>query len=177
MPPRSAAQSAPARPRIPPELSALAKRIREKGGGLARRGGTAAARAAWDEKHTIAALVTGGALGYAERQNMQIPTIPALGRDGTVAVAAFFAGRAMKSKTLSHIATGAGACAMKDMVRSSSFFGSPAAAPAPQGAPQGSSTPVAGAGVDPQQWAAFQAWQRSQGHQQPARPAAVGGWL
>ena len=75
---------------------------------LARRGSSAAAGAAREEAHTIAAVVASAALGYAERENMldSVPHVTALGVAGTLGVAAWAAGRFMRSKVASHVATG-----------------------------------------------------------------------
>ena len=83
---------------------------------VAGRVGGAVARAALDEKHTIAALVTAAALGYAKKEDMDIPHIDALGVPGTVGAALWLAGRMMKSRTLSHAATGALAIAVHNFV-------------------------------------------------------------
>lgn len=68
--------------------------------------GRAALHRAQQEKHTIGAVLAGAALGYAERQQMTLPHISALGVAGTYGVAAWFGARHMRSRTLSHVATG-----------------------------------------------------------------------
>lgn len=86
---------------------------------VARRVGGAAARAAWDEKHTLVALVAAGALGYAQKENMDLPAIEALGVPATYALAAFVGSKVTKSKMLSHVATGLACVAVNDWVRGS----------------------------------------------------------
>ena len=73
---------------------------------LARRGLSAAARAAQSEKHTITALAAAGGLGFAKRMGVTLPKVEALGTAGTYGAAAWLAARFMKSRTLSHVATG-----------------------------------------------------------------------
>lgn len=84
---------------------------------VARRVGGAAARAAWDEKHTLVALAAAGALGYAQKENMELPHIEAIGMPATYAAAAFLGARMFKSKTLAHVATGLACVAVNDYVR------------------------------------------------------------
>jgi len=75
---------------------------------LAGRGASAAAVAAREESHTIAAVLASALLGYAERENMleSVPSIPALGVPGTLGMVAWAGGKFMKSKVLAHVATG-----------------------------------------------------------------------
>lgn len=73
---------------------------------LARRGLSAATRAAQTEKHTLTAIIAAGSLGFAKRMGVNLPRIDALGTAGTYGAAAWVAARFMKSKTLSHVATG-----------------------------------------------------------------------
>lgn len=71
-----------------------------------RRGLSRAAQVAREEKHTIAAVGAAAVCGLAESRNVALPHIEALGTAGTYGVVAYVAGRYMKSKTLSHVATG-----------------------------------------------------------------------
>jgi hypothetical protein len=71
-----------------------------------RRGVSAAVTAAREEKHTIAAVGAAAVCGFAESRNVDLPHIEALGTPGTYGVVAYIAGRYMKSKVLSHVATG-----------------------------------------------------------------------
>lgn len=74
----------------------------------ARRVGAAIGHQASEEKHRIAAIFTGAVLGWLDSQGTKIPTVPMLGRAGTVGVAAYLIYRQSKSnRMLSHIATGA----------------------------------------------------------------------
>lgn len=72
----------------------------------ARRGVSAAAQVAREEKHTIAAVGAAAVCGYAEKEDWNLPKIDMLGTPGTYGVLTYIAGRYMKSKTLSHVATG-----------------------------------------------------------------------
>lgn len=71
-----------------------------------RRGASAAAKAAADEKHTLTALLSAGALGLAKRQGIALPKIDAIGTAGTYGLVAWIAARMTKSRTMSHVATG-----------------------------------------------------------------------
>lgn len=73
---------------------------------VVRRGASVAARAAVDEKHTVAAVVAALALGYAENAGIDIPSIPGLGDAGTLGVGAFLLAKFTKSRTARHVATG-----------------------------------------------------------------------
>jgi hypothetical protein len=75
---------------------------------VARRAGGAAVAAAQAEKHTMAAVVASGLVGYAQRQGMleNIPHIQAIGPIGTLGAVAWVGGRFMRSRVLSHVATG-----------------------------------------------------------------------
>lgn len=79
---------------------------RARAGTAVRRGATAAGRALADEKHTLTALVASGVLGLAKRQGIALPKIDAIGTAGTYGLGAWVAARMMKSRTLSHVATG-----------------------------------------------------------------------
>jgi hypothetical protein len=70
------------------------------------RGLSAAARSARDEKHTITAMAAAGAIGAAKRFGVTLPHVSALGTPGTYGAIAWLAARYLKSKTLSHVATG-----------------------------------------------------------------------
>ena len=72
----------------------------------ARRGVSAAAQVAREEKHTIAAIGAAAVCGYAEKEDWNLPKVDTLGTPGTYGALAYIAGRYMKSKTLSHVATG-----------------------------------------------------------------------
>jgi hypothetical protein len=86
-----------------PTFSAAAKR---RASGIARRGFSAAARAASSERHTIAAVGAAAVLGFMQRNSVTLPKIDALGTAGTYGLIAWAGGRFMKSQILSHVATG-----------------------------------------------------------------------
>jgi hypothetical protein len=86
-----------------PSFSATAKR---QAGAVARRGFSAAGRAASSEKHTIAAVAAAATLGFMQRSGVALPKFDALGTAGTYGLIAWAGGRFMRSPVLSHIATG-----------------------------------------------------------------------
>lgn len=73
---------------------------------VGRSGLSAAARAARTEKHTIAAVIAAGAMGFMKREGVQLPKVDALGTAGTYGALAWLAGRYLKSQVLQHVATG-----------------------------------------------------------------------
>jgi hypothetical protein len=97
--------------RPPPRTAMVARppsRTRVVVARVARRAGGAALAAAQAEKHTLAAVFAAGAVGYAQRQGMldTIPHIAAIGPIGTLGAVAWAAGRFMRSRVASHVATG-----------------------------------------------------------------------
>lgn len=82
-----------------PALAAKAK-------AAAKSAGRAALHRAQAEKHTLGAVMAGAALGYAERSKMQLPHVASLGVAGTYGIAAWMASKHLRSRTLSHVATG-----------------------------------------------------------------------
>lgn len=103
----------------------MGRRMGRGAANLARRGGTAAARWAREEKHTIAAVGTGLVLGFLERPGTdgqstasKLPHIAALGVPGTYGLGLHFAARFTKSHTLAHMATGLMTIAARDLARS-----------------------------------------------------------
>jgi len=118
MPPtRTASRSVPARAPAARPIVIREGGARRVAGQLARRAGSAAVQAARDESHTLAAVVAAGALGYARREGMldNIPSIDAIGAEGTLALVAFAAGKFMRSKMASHVATGLASVAINRM--------------------------------------------------------------
>ena len=91
--------------------------------------GRAALHRAQAEKHTVGAVLAGAALGYAERQKMTLPHLSTLGVAGTYGVAAWFASRHMRSRTLSHVATGLLTIAAYQFARGDSVVGGPVVLP------------------------------------------------
>jgi hypothetical protein len=61
---------------------------------------------ALEEKHTVAAVGAGLALGFIEREKIALPAIPKLGMSGTYGIGFWIAGKYLRSRTLSHMATG-----------------------------------------------------------------------
>jgi hypothetical protein len=82
------------------------KSVTRRAGRAAARGGGLAARKVWDEKHTIAALASAAAIGAIQGKGIDLPHIKQIGMAGTYGIGAWLAGRFLKSKTLSHVATG-----------------------------------------------------------------------
>ncbi len=80
--------------------------VYRKAAPIVKRGATAAAKHAIEEKHTIAAIVAAAALGYAEHSGIAIPNLPLLGKAGTLGVAAFALAKATNNRTARHVATG-----------------------------------------------------------------------
>lgn len=112
MPPRTAAITV----RAPSRAAMSARRLGAMAAAGGRRFSRATLMAAASEKHTITALGTAAALGYIEKNRVQVPHIGALGVDGTVGAALWLAGKYTKNTTLQHAATGALSCAVKGAV-------------------------------------------------------------
>lgn len=114
MPPRTASRST--------ALARTQQRARvivARAAPVARRVGGAALAAARDERHTIAALVAAGVLGYADREGMLDSWTLIEGIDPKVqlALGAMLIARVSKSRTAAHVATGIGSVALYDLVR------------------------------------------------------------
>lgn len=90
---------------------------------VGRSGLSAAARAAREEKHTIAAVGAGVALGFLRRENVALPKVEALGTAGTYGIAAWLLARYTKSLTLQHVATGLLAIAGAELASGSTVSG------------------------------------------------------
>jgi hypothetical protein len=78
---------------------------------LARRGLTAAGKAALSERHTLAALGAAAVMGYLDKpdasgRRTELPHVQALGRAGTYGLAAWAIGRFSGSPMVQHAATG-----------------------------------------------------------------------
>jgi len=86
-----------------PQISPATRR---RGAAIARRAGSATLKAAYAEKHTLAAVASAAVLGLAKKQGIALPKIDALGTPGTYGAALWIAGRFMRSEVLSHMATG-----------------------------------------------------------------------
>lgn len=121
----------------------LPKGLRKTAGNLARRGASAAARAAASERHTLTAMGAAAALGYVEGSGTQVPKIDALGVAGTYGGLAWMVGRFTKSRVAEHVATGLLAVAVRDMVARSAASRAQPAAPQGGGYQPGQLQPVA----------------------------------
>jgi hypothetical protein len=85
-----------------PRAPSRGRRAARALGHYARRAG----HKALEEKHTFAAVGAGLALGFVEREKIALPSIPKLGMSGTYGIGLWLAGRYMRSRTMSHMATG-----------------------------------------------------------------------
>ena len=79
---------------------------RAKVANVARRGYSAAAKVASQERHTIVAIGSAALLGILKKQNVSLPKISALGTPGTYGMAAWLIGRFTRSPIAQHVATG-----------------------------------------------------------------------
>lgn len=85
----------------------------------AKKGVSSAAKAALDQKHMIAAVGAAAAMGFLESSG-SLPAgldVAGIGIPATLAVGAFIGAKAMKSRTLEHVATGLGAIAAYQMAK------------------------------------------------------------
>jgi hypothetical protein len=90
---------------------------------VGRAGLSAAARAAREEKHTIAAVGAAAVLGFMKREGVVLPKVDALGTAGTYGAIAWLAGRYMKSTVMQHVATGLLSVAAAEMASGASVSG------------------------------------------------------
>jgi len=83
---------------------AIAHRVKR---GVHKFAGTAA-RAAAEEKHRIVACAAAGIVGYAEKENWNLPHVEMLGMPATYGLGLWFLQKSgyLRSKTLSHACTG-----------------------------------------------------------------------
>lgn len=104
-----------------------------------KRGMTAAAKAAYDQKHTVTALAAAGAAGYLDGQGSlaSIPDPMGIGAMGMLAIGAFAGAKLMKNKTLDHVATGLGSIAVFQLAK---------------GAAGGGTAPASTQGYDYEDW-------------------------
>lgn len=89
----------------------------------ARRGARHVSTEASQNKHRLGAIGAGFVLGYMQKNNWSIPAIPMLGQAGTLAVASYYGGKFMKSRMLSHMATGFAAIAAYELGKDGSIAG------------------------------------------------------
>lgn len=80
--------------------------IARRAGRAVRRAAPRVGRAVASEKHTITAIVAAGVLGFAEKSGVALPSLGPVGPAGTAGLIAWAVGRATKSQTASHVATG-----------------------------------------------------------------------
>lgn len=71
-----------------------------------RKVGSAAAKFAHDERHTLIAVGAAGVLGLAESRGVDLPKIDALGVAGTYGLAAYLYAKLSNSPTAEKVATG-----------------------------------------------------------------------
>ena len=96
------------RSRLARRASAGARTIVRRAAPVARRVGSATAAAAREEKHTLIALATAGAAGYARREGMldNLPHVDAMGVEGTYGALAWLVAKYTRNRTAGHVATG-----------------------------------------------------------------------
>lgn len=107
--------ASPARRRV----AAIASRAKH----VARRGGTAVAKRAWERRATFVSPLVGYAMGYIQRENINIPSFGPLGKNGTIAAALFAASFFLKNEYVSHAFAAAAAVASYDYATTGSVHG------------------------------------------------------
>jgi hypothetical protein len=122
--------------RAPSRAGMSARRLGAMAAAGGRRFSSAAAKAAASEKHTLTALGAAAALGYVEKNRIQVPHIQAIGVDGTVGLGLWALGKYTKNPVLQHMATGALACAVKGAVVNNLLSPAGTGAPNPAAAAQ-----------------------------------------
>jgi len=96
------------------------RRGRRKG---SRRGRPVGGGGGFLNQERIGAMVGGFLLGMIDKQGTAVPTIPMLGRAGTVGVALYFAGKQFKMPILVHSSTAALAVATYQIGREGKIAG------------------------------------------------------
>lgn len=81
--------------------------IRRRSGKHHRRHNVSGASGGFFNSERIGGILGGFAMGHLDKVGTKLPTIPVLGRAGTVGVALYFAGKHMKMPVLIHGATAA----------------------------------------------------------------------
>lgn len=84
---------------------------------VGRKGASAAVREAREGRHTIAAVVAAGALGYLQKQGTQLPHVRQIGVSGTYGLGAYILGRMTKNEYIKHAATGLLAVAINEYIK------------------------------------------------------------
>jgi hypothetical protein len=75
------------------------------------------------EKHRVGAIIGGGLLGLIDKSGIDVPTLPFLGKAGTLGVAAWAIGRYMHSPWAEDAATGFLAIAAYELASQGSIAG------------------------------------------------------
>lgn len=75
------------------------------------------------EKHRVGAIVGAGILGYIDKANTTVPTIPLLGRAGTLGLAAWAASKYLHSAWAEDLATGFLAVAAYELTKTGTISG------------------------------------------------------
>ena len=94
--------------------------VYRRGAPVVKRVGRAAGAAALEERHTIAAILAGIALGYMEKHHVVVPDILGVGAPATIGIGAWVVGKTTKSRMARHVATGCLAIAAYQFARSGS---------------------------------------------------------
>jgi hypothetical protein len=88
-----------------------------------RRSGGSAGGGTFLNQERIGSMVGGFLLGVIDKQGTVIPTLPVLGRAGTLGVALFFAGKQFKMPLLTHASTAALAIATYQLGKEGAIAG------------------------------------------------------
>lgn len=83
-----------------------------------RKGATLAVREAREGRHTLAAVVAAGGLGYLEKQGTQLPHVQKIGIPATYGLGFYILGRVTKNEYIKHAATGLLSVAVHDYFKS-----------------------------------------------------------
>jgi hypothetical protein len=107
------AQRAPSRPVV------IVQKVKAAAKHHTRR----AAAAGYEERHRIGAIAGGFALGMIDKSAIDFPTVPFLGRAGTLGLLAWGAYKMTKNEWASHAATGLLAIAAYELSKEGSISG------------------------------------------------------
>lgn len=75
------------------------------------------------EKHRMGAIVGGAVMGLLDKSGIDLPTLPFLGKAGTVGVAAWAVGKYMRSPWAEDLATGMLSIAAYELAKEGSISG------------------------------------------------------
>lgn len=112
-----------------PSGGGMRRRSRRSGGAVRRRKGTrrrkgpVAGGGGLFNQERIGAMAGGFLLGVLDKQGTSLPTIPVLGRAGTLAVALYFGGKQFKMPLAVHMSTAALAIATYELGNKGSISG------------------------------------------------------